>query len=169
MAPIISAVQPVAIGTVLAVGTLVAVFLARWHRGNRSSPAADPIGSAGFDPADTAEISARLSAIEDEQADARGRRLLGLVQQLVDRGVPARVVEVAPTFSDARIRFADGTTVVARGDTAGDLGILAALMRECSVVPSSCAIDARGVHVEFTWPANPRRVSVRVIGVDQPN
>ena len=163
----------VSFGLATGLFALVIGFLACRRRFTHPSPSPDnrasrPSRDDGVDPFDAAEIEIRLNAIGSEQADAYGRRLAALIQRLVDRGVPARVVEIEPGFAAARIRFADGTTVLARGDTAGDLGILAAVMRECSATPASCVTDASGTHVTFAWPGRRRRLSVHVIGVDQP-
>ncbi len=119
--------------------------------------------------AEIAEMTSRLAAIVAEESSDHDRRMVALVQHLVDRRVPARAVEVAAGLAEVRIRFADGTAVLARGDTAGDLGILAAVIRERSATPSQCTLTADGAHVYFVWPGIHRRLSVRIIGVDQPS
>ena len=90
------------------------------------------------------------------------------LRPLVDRRVPVRVVEAVPTRQVVRIRFADGTTVVGRGEVAGDAGVLASLARQQSVWPGSLTTDASGAHVVFSWSGG-RCVTLLVTGLDQPD
>lgn len=127
-----------------------------------------------LDPAETASIAATLESIGLAHADAQNRRLTMLVGQLIDRQVPVRLIEVIPGHAEARVRFADGTTVRARGTAEGDLGLLAAVIRDGSVTPMKCTTDVHGVHIVFDRSARqviggPRRLSIRVIGIDQPD
>lgn len=163
------------IGVVAVLSASLALWLATR---SRRRPARSGAGSAGsserLDPADTASIGATLESIGHAHADARNRRLTILVTQLIDRQVPARAVEVVPGQAEARVRFADGTTVRARGEERGDLGLLAGVMREVSVTPTACTCDDTGVHIIFDRAARqvigpPRRLSIRVIGIDQPD
>ncbi|MBA3605285.1 MAG: hypothetical protein H0W46_04795 [Acidimicrobiia bacterium] len=80
-----------------------------------------------------------------------------------------RVLEPLPGRGATRIRFADGTTIVAHGTTAGDLGILAGVMRERSVRVSSCARAADGLHLSLDWTGRMRALDLVVTGLDQPD
>jgi hypothetical protein len=122
-----------------------------------------------LDPADAADLDARFTAVEAEQAVERNRRLALKLQPLVDRRVPARSIERAPGVGAARIRFADGTAVFVRGVASGDVGVLAALMHRRAVPPEACSADADGTRLTFGWPGRRQRVSVVVTGLDQPD
>ena len=52
---------------------------------------------------------------EAEEARRRDARLAILIAPLVARRVPARIIEAVPSLHAARIRFADGTSVLVRG------------------------------------------------------
>jgi hypothetical protein len=123
----------------------------------------------GLDPSDTADLDARFSAVEAEQAEERNRRLARDLQPLIDRRIPARSIERAPGVGAARIRFADGTAVFVRGVASGDVGVLAALMHRRAVPPEACAATADGTRLTFGWPGRRQRVSVVVTGLDQPD
>ena len=110
----------------------------------------------------------RFAAVVAGESEVRDRRLAVRLQPLVQRAVPARTVEAAPGLPSARIRFADGTTVVAQGHGPGDVGVLALWIRRTSVPPITCSTDADGVHLDFALPGTRRRLSVRVTGLDQP-
>ena len=121
-----------------------------------------------IDPEDVAEIESRWDALDATHRRRRDELLLARLRPLVDRRVPVRVVEPIPTRQVVRIRFADGTAVVGRGEVAGDTGVLASLIRKQSVWPGSCTTDAAGTHVVFAWSGG-RCVTVLVTGLDQPD
>ena len=156
----------------IAVCALVCGLMARARR-QRQERAPEPTtpGDAVLeqliDPGDVAELEARWHAL-----DADHRRLnevlVARLRPLVDRRVPVRVVEPVPARQVVRIRFADGTTVVGRGEVAGDAGVLASLARQQSVWPGSLTTDASGAHVVFSWSGG-RCVTVLVTGLDQPD
>ena len=156
----------------IAVCALVCGLMARARR-QREQRAPEPTTPGGavleqlIDPGDVAELEARWHAL-----DADHRRLneilVARLRPLVDRRVPVRVVEAVPTRQVVRIRFADGTTVVGRGEVAGDAGVLASLARQQSVWPGSLTTDASGAHVVFSWSGG-RCVTLLVTGLDQPD
>lgn len=157
---------------VIAVCALVCGLMARAHR-HREQRAPGPTTPSGavleqlIDPGDVAELEARWHALD---ADHRrlNELLVARLRPLVDRRVPVRVVEPIPTRHVVRIRFADGTAVVGRGEIAGDAGVLASLARQQSVWPRSLTTDASGAHVVFSWSGG-RCVTVLVTGLDQPD
>ncbi|MGA3218478.1 MAG: hypothetical protein ABSE77_05270 [Acidimicrobiales bacterium] len=123
----------------------------------------------GMGPAEAAEIEAMFAAVE---ADGRtlALRLSRKLHPLVERGVPPRVIEAAPVPRAARLRFADGTTVVVKGTSPGDLAVLAMAMQHGSLRPAACRTDPQGsTQLLFSWPDGRRRLSVRVVGLDQPD
>ena len=70
----------------------------------------------------------------------------------------------------ARLRFADGTTVVVKGTAAGDLAVLAMAMQHGSVRPAACRTGVQGeTLLQLTWTHGRRRLSLRVVGLDQPD
>ncbi len=122
-----------------------------------------------LDPRDLADVAARFGAVESDVARRRAELLASRLRPLVDKRVPVRLVEPVPQLGTVRIRFADGTAVMGRGDVAGDAGVLAKLIRERSVWPGSCSTDERGTHLVFAWSGSRKRLSVLVSGLDQPD
>ena len=160
----------VVLGVVLAVVLIVAAGVAQ---GSRTDPVRDS-PHPGLDPIDTASIGATLEAIGEAHNHAQQRILASLVDRLIERRVPVRVVDVVPGQREGRVRFADGTTVRASGAAAGDLGILAAVIREGSILATSCVHDSTGVSIVFDRTLRPvagavRMLSIRIIGIDQPD
>jgi hypothetical protein len=70
----------------------------------------------------------------------------------------------------ARLRFADGTSLVVKSAVPGDVGVLALAMSRGSVRPTACTTDPEGcVRLVFTWPGSRSGLSLRVVGFDQPD
>jgi hypothetical protein len=111
----------------------------------------------------TARPRRRVAAIERADASVEA-----VVRPLVARGVAVRCIEPVPSLKLARVRFADGTAVVVRGDTPGDVGVLVSVLRDHAVRAASCSTDAGGTHLVFGWSGGRRTLSVRVTGLDQP-
>ena len=137
------------------------------RRRRRRSPSDDE-GVDGLEPADVLDLQARFAEVDADHAGRRDARLVRRLKALVDRRVPVRGVEPVWSLQGSRLRFADGTAVVVRGDVAGDVGVLAMWARSASVVATSCALAADGVHIVFDLPRGRRHVSVLVTGLDQP-
>ncbi len=123
----------------------------------------------GVDPSDLADLGARFGDIDVEHAAARDALLLAHLQPLVSRRVPVRCVEPVPELRTVRVRFADGTAVVVRGEVAGDAGVLASVVRDHAVLPSACSADAAGTRLVFDWSGGRCHVAMRVAGLDQPD
>ena len=83
--------------------------------------------------------------------------------------MPLRCIEVVPQLRTTRVRFADGTAFVVRGETAGDAGVLASIVRQHRVLPSDYSTDAAGTHLVFDWSDGRRHMSLLVTGLDQPD
>ena len=82
-------------------------------------------GDGTVEPDDMAELTALLDAVALEHAERLASRLVALLALVVRRRVPVRLVEPGPVDHLVRIRFADGTAVLARGRQPGALGLLA--------------------------------------------
>ena len=155
------------VGIIVAFAGGVLSYLAIGHLGRRT-PTARP-AEPSLDPADLAELEGRWQLVDEDHHRRRAELLCSRLRPLVDRRVPVRVVEPIPALRVVRIRFADGTAVVGRGEVAGDAGVLAALVRTKSVWPGSFRTDADGTHLRFDWSGGRRHMSVLVTGLDQPD
>jgi hypothetical protein len=109
----------------------------------------------------------RFAAVDAEDRRHRDDRLAARLSLVVERRVPLRVVEAVPGLRAARIRFADGTAVLARGFTPGDIGVLASWVRARSVVAVACRAGTAGVQLVFRAPGSRHGLAVGVIGFDQ--
>jgi hypothetical protein len=124
---------------------------------------------AGTVTADTVDIDSALAAVDVDRRDF-ARRLSSHLQPLVQRGVPPRVIEAAPVPRAARLRFADGTTVLVKMAVPGELGALALTMRHGSLKPARCTTDPDGsTHLVLSCSGEHRRLSLHVVGLDQPD
>jgi hypothetical protein len=135
----------------------------RWpsRRRAESPPAAS---WPALDPVDIVEMGARLAAID------RGKPPLGLqlrLRPLVDRSVPVRYIATTSYVRTCRVRFADGTTVLARGARPGDMAVLVAAMRSRSLPPLACRTDLDGTHLVFAGLRRSTTLSLVVTGMDQ--
>jgi len=145
------------------IGRLLSLARRRYH-----TEAALPSPRSAVDPAAAAEIEAVLASVEADAHDF-AVRLSSRLYPLVRRGVPPRVIERAPVPRVARLRFADGTTVLVKLAVPGDLGAIVEIMRR-SVTPSACRTAPDGsTHLVFRLSSGHRVVSLRVVGLDQPD
>jgi hypothetical protein len=141
-----------------------------WAVVSRRAPeAASEPELPGVDPQEVADIDARLGDIDNEHRVSRDAVLLAHLQPLVTRKVPVRCVEPVPDLHIVRVRFADGTAVVVRGEVAGDAGIVASVLRDHAVLPSACSSDASGTRLVLDWSGGRNHVAMRVAGLDQPD
>lgn len=140
-----------------------------WLLGRGPGKDRAPLDLAGIDPVEASDIEAMLSAVSAGVGDV-ALRLSWRLNPLVQRCVPARAIEAAPGPFAARLRFADGTAVVVKSAAPGDVGVLALAMRRGSVRPAACTTDSDGaIRLVFTWPGWHRDLSLRVLGLDQPD
>lgn len=131
--------------------------------------AIDRVDTPSLDPAELDDMATRLHGIEAEHVE-RQRRLLEVhLRPLVARRVPVQSVEPLPARRTNRVRFADGTAVTVKGETAGDPGVLAVAIRRHRVLPGTCSTDAFGTHLVFDWSGGRRHLSLIVTGLDQPD
>ncbi len=154
---------------------------AAWRHGHQpetrhAAPAGHPAGPLdgqdGLDPGDVADLDDRFRLVSGEERLLQQTLLQSRVQPLVTRRVPVRGVEALPELRTVRVRFADGTAIVANGEIAGDAARLALLVRhDQHVVASSCsaAPDGKeGMRVVFAWSGERHHIALRVSGLDQP-
>jgi hypothetical protein len=123
----------------------------------------------GVDPQEVADVEARFGNVDAENRRSHDAVLLAHLQPLVTRKVPVRCIEPVPDLHIVRVRFADGTAVVVRGEVAGDAGIVASVLRDHAVWPSACSTDAAGTRLVLDWSGGRNHVAMRVAGLDQPD
>jgi hypothetical protein len=141
----------------------------RWTRASRLPREVMAVQGLGPEVAasEAAEIELMLTKAGDTAELAA--RLSWRLRLLVRRAVPPRAVEPAPVPRAARLRFADGTTVVVKGAVPGDLGVLAMAMQHWSVKPTACSIKADGAELAVIWPGAHHLLFLQVVGLDQPD
>ncbi|MCC2593876.1 hypothetical protein LKO27_10715 [Tessaracoccus sp. OS52] len=114
------------------------------------------------------ELSAALEAAAAEHRDAFTRHLLASLDRVRLRRTPLRGAEPFGTDGTVRLRFADGTTILARGDGAGGIGIAAvAMLRGVPVLLTHLHDDGTCVRAVLGW-AKRHHTEIRVMGGDQP-
>jgi len=140
-----------------------------WLLSRHGGRARASLGVPGVGHADACEIEAMLDAVGAGARELALRLSLRL-NPLVKRCVPPRAIEAAPVQRAARLRFADGTSVVVKSLVPGDVGVLALAIRRGSVKPAACMTEADGsTRLVFTGLAGHRQLSLRVVGLDQPD
>jgi hypothetical protein len=128
-----------------------------------------PRPSAVTVEADATEIEAAFAVVDVDRRDF-SRRLSSRLQPLIQRGVPPRFIEAAPAPRAARLRFADGTTVLVKVAVPGELGALALTMRYGSLRPARCTTDPDGsAHLLLSCSGEHRHLWLHVVGLDQPD
>ena len=157
----------VVIGLVVAVAAAVTVDAGACARTAAPSPATSTRRRSI--PADVAELTARFARVEADRSAMQRGLLENHLRPLVTRRVPVRCIEVVPQLRTTRVRFADGTAVVVRGEAAGDAGVLASVVRQHRVLPADYRTDDAGTHLVFDWFDGRRHMSLLVTGLDQPD
>jgi hypothetical protein len=152
-------------GLVMAVAAAVAVTIVLLRRRRRSRG----FDELPLDPADVADLTARFARVEADQAATQRALLEYHLRPLVVRRVPVHCIEVVPQLRTTRVRFADGTAVVVRGEAAGDAGVLATVVRQHRVLAADYRTDDAGTHLVFGWFDGRRHMSLLVTGLDQPD
>jgi hypothetical protein len=141
----------------------------RWLAHRRTMSAARLVAVPAVSTSAAPEIDALLTLTDTDRRDF-ARRLSSRLQPLVQRGVPPRVIEAAPAPRAARLRFADGTTILVKVAVPGQLGTLALTMRHGSLKPAGWRTDPDGsAHLLLSSSAEDRCLSLHVVGLDQPD
>lgn len=142
----------------------------RWLARRRTVAGAGTVGLSGAPPiVPEGELEAVLAAA-DLDRDGFALRLSSRLQPLVQRGVPPRFIEAAPVPRAARLRFADGTTVLVKTAVPGELGTLVLTMRQGSLRPVGWGTHPDGsAHLLLSCPVEQRCLSLHVVGLDQPD
>jgi hypothetical protein len=144
----------------------------RWLGHRRGVTTGDVLGWPEASPADQAEELEAVLVAAGTDTDRRqfARRLSSRLEPLVQRGIPPRAIEAAPVPRAARVRFADGTTVLVKVAVPGELGNLALTMRHGSLKPAGWTTDPDGSARLLLSLADPHRpLSLHVVGLDQPD
>lgn len=114
------------------------------------------------------DLQAALEAAAAEHRDAIAGHLLGALTRAQHRRTPLRGAEAFGSDGTVRLRFADGTTVLARGDGEGGLGFAAvAVLRGTAVLLTDVRDNGSSVVAALQWDTR-RRVDIEIIGGDQP-
>ena len=141
--------------------------MAWWSRRQHSpSPSTEP---EGFADGDLAELDVVFAAAEAEEARRRDARLAILIAPLVARRVPARIIEAVPSLHAARIRFADGTSVLVRGRTPATSACWPAGCATAGWCRSRCSPTSSGMELAFSVSDRPCPFVLRLTGLDQPD
>ena len=105
-----------------------------------------------------------------EAERALADRLQVLLPGLVSRRVPVRTLEAGPVAHVARLRLADGTTLLVSSVPPGGLGrLMRALLDRRTVLVSSWTRRGDGLVVTLSGVPGRHPVTLRVVGPDQPD
>lgn len=117
---------------------------------------------------EAADLRRRFARVEAESA-AHRRALVGVrVAGLRAHRVPLRRIDRAPGPELGRLHFADGTTLLARSATKGDIGVLAmALEGGDPVTVRGYADHADGVRVVLSAASRRGPATVLAVALDQ--
>lgn len=115
------------------------------------------------------ELYSLLEATAAEYHRALSSHLVPALSRLKVRGTPLRKAERYDSRGVARLRFADGTTFLARAVGRGKLGAAAvAMLRGAAVLVSEIHDDGVEIHAVLTWGRG-RHVECEILGDDQPD
>ena len=117
--------------------------------------------------AEVDDLDAAFDRVLESHSRELGILLASRLQRLVDRRVPVRAIRDAPGTSAARVCFADGTIVLARGVVPGDFVRIAWGIHASSVwLQGFSRVDAT-TRLDLRWHEG--RVAVVALGLDQPD
>lgn len=122
-----------------------------------------------FDDLFDEELHAALDAAAAEHRADLASHLLAALSRIQNRGTPLRGAEGYGRDGVVRLRFADGTSVLARGDGRGGLGFAAvAVLRGSAVLLKDVRNDGAHVRALLVWNRR-HHVEIDVLGSDQPD
>lgn len=146
-----------------AVAALVGWVLVR--RARSSPPAVDGEPAAALEDA---ELEALFRDVIAESGESVHTLLDTRLELLKRRRVPVRAVRSVQGLPDARLRFADGTVLLARAEDPGSLIDVAVHLRSCHVVLASWSrgADSTTTRLLLTWEPE-GAATVLAVGLDQ--
>lgn len=111
--------------------------------------------------------------VDDGEQQARGRvtdRLQVQLPVIVARQVPVRGITAGPVEGVARLRLADGTTMLVGARQPGDLGrVVRAVADKRAVLLTGWDRGPQGLAITLGGVPGRTPVSLRVLGPDQPD
>lgn len=152
------------LGIVLLVGATaaVALLLLRRHR---------QAGWAALEPdedlfgADALDLEAAFNHVDAAGVEARRRLIAVHLDLLRSHQVPLRRIYASPGRAVARLGFADGTVLLARSSTRGDLPTVVRLQHRGGLVVSDYAEHPDGMSVQLTSSSG--ACTLIAVGLDQ--
>lgn len=153
----------VTMGIVVIVGVTaaVAVLLLRRHRpAAQAAPPEDALFGA-----DALDLDAVFSSVEAEEVESRRKLIATRLDLLRRHRVPLRRLSGAPGKAVARLGFADGTVLLARSRSPGDMATVVRLQRQGSVVVGQYAEHPDGLSLDLTSAGG--TCTVIAVGLDQ--
>lgn len=116
---------------------------------------------------DVDSLDRSLQEIEGEYRHELDTRLVRRLATVQARHTPLRFVGPAPAPPGARLRFADGTAVIAHSERRGALSRVAlALYQRATVLVERVEVTDHGVEVDLHWGRG-QEVRAEVLGFDQ--
>lgn len=132
-----------------------------------ATPAPTP-GRADPGADETIDLDAAFDRVLADHAHELGELLQLRLRNLVDRQVPVRGIRPAPGSHTARVCFADGTVVLARSASHGDLVLLVRGMHLGSVRLAGFSREGQVTRLDLRWRTG-QRVALLAVGLDQPD
>ena len=152
------AVIAVVVGLAAAVGAAL-----RRTESRANAPVPEPVARS----LEQDEIDAIFASAVLDFDGARAALISARLRQVVLRRVPVKSIRPAPIPRTARVIFADGTVVIARGYRAGDLGMLSvSVLTEPPVVLRSYHRENDATRLVFAV-RDDRRFAAQAVGLDQ--
>lgn len=133
----------------------------------RPVPSADGTVGPGTVADDLDDLDAAFDRVLEAHSRELGILLGARLQRLVDRRVPVRAIRDAPGTPAARVCFADGTIVLARGVVPGDLVRVAWGIHASSVRLHAFSRADATTRLDLRWRDG--AVAMVALGLDQPD
>ena len=118
---------------------------------------------------DAEDLEQLFSAVDAEGVRARRTLVAARLEHLRSHRVPLRQVHASPVPTVARLGFADGSVLLARSVTSGDLVIAARLQRQGGLVIAELSDHEQGVAIVLASADGGGRCTLVVLGLDQPD
>lgn len=136
----------------VALALLLGLLVVRQHGAGRSSrPLATGEVDDLFSGADD-DLQSRLETAYQEAGHSKEVLVSAQLDLIRDRQVPLRSVRPAPSEHTARLRFANGTTVIARAARPGQIYQLAMALQRHHVTLRSWTLQGESMALVLQWP-----------------